>query len=147
MTASDFRIVARDLRGGCKTTRVLKQFVAVDVGDLDGAAVLPFDGLAADVHRWRKDGLRRQVSATYADLEEPVLVRADEFYRCAILRLAQVRLIDPVGAALARVPEDGRPGQDIRRCGDRFEQSRSRSHKPPDAAPRMMPIFCGAPLK
>ena len=50
MTAAYFRIVVRNLRGGCKTTRVPKQFVAVDVGDLVGAAVLPFDGLAADVH-------------------------------------------------------------------------------------------------
>ena len=50
MTAADFRIVARDLCGGRKTAPVLKQFVTIDVGDLAGTAVLPFDGLAADVH-------------------------------------------------------------------------------------------------
>ena len=50
-----------------------------------------------------------------------MLIRTHEFQRRAVLRLKQVCLIEPMGGTLARVPEEGSRGQEIRRRGDRFE--------------------------
>jgi hypothetical protein len=58
VAAADLGVRARELRDGGEAARALDEIVAVDLGDLARPLARPFDRLAADVRRGRKDGRR-----------------------------------------------------------------------------------------